>query len=447
MVMDGPRQYLGYTDGDLVRDRRSGLAGRVRVRDDAIGRYAEVAWDGSFAPDELEVAIDNGLERDVDPADPTAPELAVDDVWLVVGPNPVELELVEPELTVAAVEIPERGSVTIEPLDSAPHMEGGPELKAHIVSVWGRAACTGEPVPSHAQEIQPTIDQKCPDCVAWEKDCDHQLVMQLQDELDATQSDGTVTVDELGAAPVELDEPDPVAEPNTPELEVQGESQQGSDPSLGIDDAELHVEPEAAEPGLVPAALTLEIPEPELAVDEQELDGPDSDDTPDDDTDQATQPADDLTEPTVVEPELEVTEPGPWETDLDTPGPEPSSPTSWFGTSKQWVRDRAGDVTSWAGDRAAKAKLWVDELRSGKHRQSFGQWEETGAFGCTKECTVQVGKNVLGMDLAEMNATFGANFIGQAVVRNDRERRSFDEQADFVEHTHLEGRSEPELEK
>ena len=65
-VIDGPKQYLGFTDGDLVRDQRSGLAGRVRVRvrdDEEVGRYAEVVWDGSFVSDQLEVAIDNGLDR------------------------------------------------------------------------------------------------------------------------------------------------------------------------------------------------------------------------------------------------------------------------------------------------------------------------------------------------------------------------------------------------
>ena len=202
---------------------------------------------------------------------------------------------------------------------------------------------------------------------------------------------------------------------------------------MGIDDAELQV-PAEPEPGLAVDKVTT----PELVADEQELDNPDPDDTPCDCTDDVTPPEVEveLPEPTVVEPDLEVTEPDQ---------PEPAS-TSWWGTSKQWAHDRTSDVTSWVGDRAAKAKLWADELRSGKHRQSFGQWEQTGPFGCTKECTVQVGKNVLGMELEEMNATFGADFIGQTVVRNDRERRSFDEQADFIERTQL-GDREPELEK
>lgn len=57
--------YLGYADGDLVRDERTGHAGVVLVREDEeTGRYAEVKWVDSFVSDQLEVAIDNGLTRD-----------------------------------------------------------------------------------------------------------------------------------------------------------------------------------------------------------------------------------------------------------------------------------------------------------------------------------------------------------------------------------------------
>lgn len=57
-----PKRYLGYGDGELVRDQRTAALGRVRVcDDDEVGRYAEVQWAGSFVQDELEVAIDNGL--------------------------------------------------------------------------------------------------------------------------------------------------------------------------------------------------------------------------------------------------------------------------------------------------------------------------------------------------------------------------------------------------
>lgn len=56
--------YMGYSDGERVRDLRSDHPGTVRVFDDEeIGRYAEVKWDNSFVSDELELAIDNGLTR------------------------------------------------------------------------------------------------------------------------------------------------------------------------------------------------------------------------------------------------------------------------------------------------------------------------------------------------------------------------------------------------
>lgn len=56
--------YLGFQDGEAVRDTRTGLLGHVRVFDDEeVGRYAEVKWFQSFVSEELELAIDNGLTR------------------------------------------------------------------------------------------------------------------------------------------------------------------------------------------------------------------------------------------------------------------------------------------------------------------------------------------------------------------------------------------------
>ena len=45
-----------YSDGDRVRDTRSGTTGTVR--------NGEVRWDGSCVSDELAVAEANGLQRD-----------------------------------------------------------------------------------------------------------------------------------------------------------------------------------------------------------------------------------------------------------------------------------------------------------------------------------------------------------------------------------------------
>lgn len=60
--MDERKQYLGFTDGELVRDLRSGTLGQVRVRDDEeVGRYAEISW-SAMVCEERELAIDHGLE-------------------------------------------------------------------------------------------------------------------------------------------------------------------------------------------------------------------------------------------------------------------------------------------------------------------------------------------------------------------------------------------------
>lgn len=62
-------QVCGFVDGERVRDRRTGLEGRVRIleltdAERAEGcAEAEVVWDGLVVRDELELAIDNGLER------------------------------------------------------------------------------------------------------------------------------------------------------------------------------------------------------------------------------------------------------------------------------------------------------------------------------------------------------------------------------------------------
>lgn len=370
-AVEEPQQYLGYVDGELVRDERSGAVGHVRVRDDEeIGRYAEVAWGGSFVSDQLEVAIDNGLQREGDV---------------------LEAELVndEPEL-VAASDDAALITAARDWISDCTWSDLAPEDVAELSD----------------EEILRGIEQNYDGgLAAFEEDAGFSTVQEVYGNFFLAKVQNCSFIDDL----------------NGPDSMVGGAI-------ANVQDGMLTIE---------------EVAEPELVAVEQELDGPDPDDELDGGAEQVTEPEVELTEPTVADPELEVAEPDQWETMSDAPEPAPSS---WWGTSKQWVNDRAGDVTSWASDRAAKAKLWVDELRSGRHRQSFGQWEQTGMFGCTKECTVQVGKNVLGMELEEMNATFGAGFIGQAVVRNDMERRSFEEQADFIERTQIEGR-EPELER
>lgn len=467
-AVEEPQQYLGYVDGELVRDERSGAVGHVRVRDDEeIGRYAEVAWGGSFVSDQLEVAIDNGLQREGDVLEAELvndePELvaASDDAALITAARywisdctwadlaSEDVAELSDEDVLRGIDTHYDGGVRAfaedgcldaeQPLPFLVDEDGFPTehvtFQGHTLPddtyswVCGKSGCYNGLVEHDTREESLAA--------AEEHETQHGYVRECV--LDDAESMAEPDPDPAELELVESDLP-PVleAEPVGPQLtddELIGE------PELALAEPDLTVDESSAQEATDGTITLDEVVEPELAADEQELTGPDSDDELDGDAEQVMEPEVELTEPSVADPEVEVAEPDQWETDT----PE-SAPTSWWGTSKQWVNDRAGDVTSWASDRAAKAKLWVDELRSGRHRQSFGQWEQTGMFGCTKECTVQVGKNVLGMDLEEMNATFGAGFIGRTVVRNDRERRSFEEQADFIERTQLEGR-EPELER
>lgn len=61
------RTHLGFTDGDRVRDLRTGCTGRVRfialtAEERAEGcAEAEVVWDGFCSATELDLALDHGL--------------------------------------------------------------------------------------------------------------------------------------------------------------------------------------------------------------------------------------------------------------------------------------------------------------------------------------------------------------------------------------------------
>ena len=184
-------------------------------------------------------------------------------------------------------------------------------------------------------------------------------------------------------------------------------------PELVVDDAEIGVDP--AEPA------ALEVAEPELAADEVELDGP------------GDAPANTLED--TAEPAVEQEQPAS-EVALDVAGPELDAAT------EQDIADAAngypgepgtGLNRSYTADRVEKAKQWIKALRSGRHRQAFGTWNEPGVLGRDKECTVEVGKNELGMSLEQMKDTFGHRLVNKTVTRNDRGHRSFPEQADFLQ--------------
>jgi hypothetical protein len=91
---------------------------------------------------------------------------------------------------------------------------------------------------------------------------------------------------------------------------------------------------------------------------------------------------------------------------------------------------------------------WVDELRSGRHQQLCGAWEDTGFFGGHTECTLQVAKNTFNVDLGVLTDKYGQPFISEILRRNDHEQQSFKQIADYIEKTQLkERRRELEMER
>jgi hypothetical protein len=218
-------------------------------------------------------------------------------------------------------------------------------------------------------------------------------------------------------------------------------------PELELDDAELVAEPEPTGPELAldTSEVALEVTDPELAADEQQLDEP-ADETelaePELDADILQGGAEvvaeqELPELTVVEPELAVVEPGVTvsEPGLDTVSYEQGpAPTSWWGSKTQQVK-------GWTGDKYQLTKDWIKELRSGRHKQCHGAWEEPGTWGGAKECTIQVAKNTFGMSLSDVKDTYGHNFVNEILYRNDVQNQSFDDIAKFIDRTQLQGRA------
>jgi hypothetical protein len=91
---------------------------------------------------------------------------------------------------------------------------------------------------------------------------------------------------------------------------------------------------------------------------------------------------------------------------------------------------------------------WVDELRSGRHQQLCGAWEDTGFFGGHTECTLQVAKNTFNVDLGVLTDKYGQPFISEILRLNDHEQQSFKQIADYIEKTQLkERRRELEMER
>ncbi|MGH3828561.1 MAG: hypothetical protein ACRDQX_15535, partial [Pseudonocardiaceae bacterium] len=93
-----------------------------------------------------------------------------------------------------------------------------------------------------------------------------------------------------------------------------------------------------------------------------------------------------------------------------------------------YERDRSRAVV----DRPAgetPAETWTKELRGGNHTQIHGAW--TGPGG--EECSVEVGKNVLGLSETGMRHEFGDPLINGVLHRNDVKEQSFRQIARYVD--------------
>jgi hypothetical protein len=312
-----------------------------------------------------------------------------------------------------------------------------------------------EYIGAHEEDWPATTRQDYID--AWEDIKAEWAEDEVQERLDGidplTREDVTlepsVTEDSVDdfASTVAGDDPGPVDESDGSSLGATTVT-----PELELDDAELVAEPEPTGPELAldTSEVALEVTDPELAADEQQLDEP-ADEVelaePELDADILQGGAEvvaeqELPELTVAEPELAVVEPGVTvsEPGLDTVSYEQGpAPTSWWGSKTQQVR-------GWTGDKYQLTKDWIKELRSGRHKQCHGTWEEPGTWGGAKECTIQVAKNTFGMSLDDVKDTYGHNFVNEILYRNDVRNQSFDEIAKFIDRTQLQGRS-TELER
>jgi hypothetical protein len=186
-----------------------------------------------------------------------------------------------------------------------------------------------------------------------------------------------------------------------------------------------------------------------MEVDEPEVDGSSLEEGQDElggqalaDDSVATDPSVDLgiddsvasTEPAIDEPE-----PDPTEAELLEPAAKVADPI--IENSEPEVTEPAAEVARPPADpHDEMTERWVDELRSGRHQQLCGSWEDTGFFGGHSECTIQVAKNTFNVDLGELTDKYGQPFISEILRLNDHEQQSFKRIADYIEETQLKGR-------
>jgi hypothetical protein len=140
-----------------------------------------------------------------------------------------------------------------------------------------------------------------------------------------------------------------------------------------------------------------------------------------------------------TEPAIDEPEPDPTETELSELAVEVADPV--IGDPEPEVTEPAAEVARPPADpHDEMTERWVDELRSGRHQQLCGAWEDTGFFGGHSECTIQVAKNTFNVDLGELTDRYGQPFISEILRRNDHEHQSFKRIADYIEETQLKGR-------
>lgn len=280
------------------------------------------------------------------------------------------------------------------------------------------------------------------------------------DETESSAPDTTDVADDVPTViePLEAELVEETPPPDDPE------SKPADSVELEVLDAEL-VDDEPDEPAevTVPEVDTAEVPEVEPADPEPEPEPVVVEVAELDITEVDTTAAAVVEEPAVDEPAVVYEAPTP---ELDASDPEPSDTVFTDPDTPEVETDQAAAVevepvevepiagnsdrgpTGPVKDRDDLTVRWLDELRSGEHRQTCGAWESAGTFfdRTTKECTLQVAINTFDIPLGELRNKYGERFIGDVLYRNDVEMQSFKQIADFIERTQLSRSRQKELE-
>lgn len=123
-------------------------------------------------------------------------------------------------------------------------------------------------------------------------------------------------------------------------------------------------------------------------------------------------PVTELEEPDAQEPPLE-----PTLSEVEDSATTRSLWSSWFDRPRAWLSGKQ-----------ELARKWIAELRSGRHEQVCGAWEDG-----TRECTIQVARNTFRMSYENLEDKFGERFLNEILHRNDRLQQPFRQIANFME--------------